>query len=431
MEEKRIEIPCNKKVRDYTVNNLKKLCGLTVSRAYEQFIEKGTLSVEESTAHDNRIEQLIKLINRFTIPKSVPVRPIDKRHMEQFRERWKKHLESLPVNNAADSKPVYLIDAVNRILKRRKSRIQCTRIHLMWHLDLQGEDHMIPEEIATAITKFGLSDWSDVRPLVENSKYNIRIIGNGTKEIEQEEFLKAIEFIYQIPNFHVDESMKEKILNDIKVLQDFLKDKEKDPETYDYEAVWEKYTAKLQTAPASRKRKSDTKQKEENTKKEKVGETNKEGETTMTKEITFPSTQPQEGVTGGQEESPVMKQTPPSDEDPGEEPEHFSPEEVEDIHDDLYKGNHEKLLKFLNEKASSGLPYMSYLRQNINENGKYIKDFAYRPDFDNVYNTLVVNANRPGVSDTNIIQFIRNVARHNILEWGAPAPKQVIPGSDV
>lgn len=288
MEEKRIKIPCNKKVRDYTINNLKKLCGLTVSRAYEQFIEKGAISVEESLAPDNRIEQLIKLINRFTIPKSVPVRPVDKRHMEQFRERWKKHLESLPVNNAADSKPVYLIDAVNRILKRRKSRIQCTRIHLMWHLDLQGEEHMLPEEIATAITKFGLSDWSDVRPLIDNSQYNIRISGNGTKEIEQEEFLKAIEFIYQTPNFHVDEGMKEKILNDIKVLQDFLKDKEKNPETYDYEAVWKKYTAKLQTAPASRKRKSDAKQKVK---------------TTMTEETTVPTVQPQGEVTVGQEES--------------------------------------------------------------------------------------------------------------------------------
>ncbi len=303
MEEKRIKIPCNKKVRDYTINNLKKLCGLTVSRAYEQFIEKGAISVEESLAPDNRIEQLIKLINRFTIPKSVPVRPVDKRHMEQFRERWKKHLESLPVNNAADSKPVYLIDAVNRILKRRKSRIQCTRIHLMWHLDLQGEDHMLPEEIATAITKFGLSDWSDVRPLIDNSQYNIRISGNGTKEIEQEEFLKAIEFIYQIPNFHVDEGMKEKILNDIKVLQDFLKDKEKNPETYDYEAVWKKYTAKLQTAPASRKRKSDAKQKVKTAKEEKTGESSKEGETTMTEETTVPTVQPQGEVTVGQEES--------------------------------------------------------------------------------------------------------------------------------
>ena len=294
MEEKRIKIPCNKRVRDYTINNLKKLCGLTVSRAYEKFIEKGAISVEESLAPDNRIEQLIKLINRFTIPKSVPVRPVDKRHMEQFRERWKKHLESLPVNNAAYSKPVYLIDAVNRILKRRKSRIQCTRIHLMWHLDLRGEDHMKPEEIATAITKFGLSDWSDVRPLIDNSQYNIRINGNGTKEIEQEEFLKAIEFIYQIPNFHVDEGMKEKILNDIKVLQDFLKDKEKDPETYDYEAVWKKYTAKLQTAPASRKRKSDAKQKVKTAKEEKTGESSKEGETTMTEETTVPTVQPQE-----------------------------------------------------------------------------------------------------------------------------------------
>ena len=416
MEEKRIEIPCNKKVRDYTINNLKKLFGLTVSHAYEQISEKGKLSVEGSNALDKRIEQLLKLIDKFTIPKSVPVRPVDKRHMQQFRERWEEHLKKLPSNDTAEAKPVYLIDAVNKILKRRKSNIQCTRIHMMWHLDLQGEQHMTPEEIATAITKFGVSDWSDVRPLVNNSNYLIRICGNGTNEIDQEEFLKSIEFIYQIPNYQVDESIKEKILNDIKVLQDFLKEKEEAPKTYDYKAVWEKYIAKLQTAPASRKRKSDAKQKVKVTKKEKVGESSKEGESTMTEESPVPSTQQQEEVT-------VEQPTPPADDDPGEEPEHFSPEEVDDIHDDLYKGNHDKLLKFLNEKASSGLPYMSYLRKNINENGKYIRDFAYRADFDSVYNTLVTNANCPGVSDTNIIQFIRNVACHNILEWGAPAPR--------
>lgn len=412
MEEKRIEIPCNKKVRDYTINNLKKLCGLAVSRAYEQISEKGTLSVEESNALDKRIEQLLKLINKFCIPSSVPVRPIDKRHMEQFRERWVKELKNLLSNNATEVKPVYLIDEVNRILKRRKSRIQCTRIHMMWHLDLQGEDHMTPEEIATAITKFGLSDWSDVRPLVENSKYNIRISGNGTKEIEQEEFLKAIEFIYQIPNYHVDESMKVKILNDIKVLQDFLKDKEKDPETYDYEAVWEKYTAKLQTAPASRKRKFASKHQVEITKKEKPNETIKEGETTMTEEVTVPSTQPQGEVT-------VEQPTPPADKDSGKKPEHFSPEEVEDIHNDIYKGNHDKLLKFLNEKASSGLTHLSYLKDNVTEenNVRYIRDFAYRRDFDNVYNTLVVNANRPGVGATAIMNYIRDVAIRNITEW--------------
>lgn len=412
MEEKRIEIPCNKKVRDYTVNNLKKLCGLTVSRAYEQFIEKGTLSVEESTAPDNRIEQLIKLINRFTIPSSVPVRPVDKRHMEQFRERWKKHLESLPVNNAADSKPVYLIDAVNRILKRRKSRIQCTRIHLMWHLDLQGEDHMIPEEIASAITKFGLSDWSDVRPLAENSKYNIRISGNGTKEMEQEEFLKAIEFIYQIPNFHVDEGMKEKILNDIKVLQDFIKNKEKDPKTYDYEAVWEKYTAKLQTAPSSRKRKSDAKQKVK---------------TAMTEESTVPTAQPQGEVTVGQEES---QQKPATEGQEGVTEDPDIPVRAEiDRKSEVHERNHAELLGYL----QSITPRVHFLEGNLTEgsNPEWIQKFASRDDFREHFNTLKNNTVEGRyVHAGTIMQFIRNVAKYNILEWGAPAPKQVIPGSD-
>lgn len=409
MEEKRIEIPCNKKVRDYTVNNLKKLCGLTVSRAYEQFIERGTLSVEESTAPDIRIEQLIKLINRFTIPKSVPVRPVDKRHMEQFRERWKKHLESLAVNNAADSKPVYLIDAVNRILKRRKSRIRCTRIHLMWHLDLQGEDHMIPEEIATAITKFGLSDWSVVRPLAENSKYNIRISGNSTKEIEQEEFLKAIEFIYQVPNFHVDEGMKEKILNDIKVLQDFLKDNKEAPKTYDYDAVWKKYTAKLQTAPASRKRKSDAKQKVKTAKEEKVGESSKEGETTMTEESAVPTAQPQGEVTVGQEGVP-------------EAPDVSSHEAVESQKSVFQKNNLEltSYLKTIAERSD-------YLKGNIIEekNVGYIQKFAHREDFSDVFSTLKQHTiNERFIPARIVMQYIRNVAIHNILEWGAPAPSQ-------
>ena len=162
------------------------------------------------------------------------------------------------------------------------------------------------------------------------------------------------------------------------------------------------------------KGKSAAKQKVKATKKEKAGETIKEVETTEKEEATVPSTQQQEEVT-------VEQPTPPADEDPGEEPEHFSPEEVEDIHDDIYKENHAKLMMFLNDKAKT----VTYLSYNLTEekNIGYIQQFSRRNDFDRVYRTLTDNANRPGVSATSIMQFIRNVVLHNILEWGAPAPR--------
>ena len=49
MEEMKIEIPCNRKVRDYTLSQLKTLTGLSISRAYELMRETGSLPVAESS----------------------------------------------------------------------------------------------------------------------------------------------------------------------------------------------------------------------------------------------------------------------------------------------------------------------------------------------------------------------------------------------
>lgn len=258
MEERKIEIPCNRKVRDYNIANMKNLCGLSIGSAYELLRRNGTLPGAESVTMLKRITELVKLIDGFSFPKSVPVRAVDERHMWQFRERWKKHLQTIQNKLAGESKPVYLADAVNKVLTRRKSKIKCSRIHLMWHLDLQGEEHMKPEEIATAITKFGVSDWSQVRPLANNSKYVVTVGEDGAVEFDQEEFLRLVEFIYEVPSLKNPDGLIDKLKNDIKILQEFLRSCQSDPVTYDYHSVYNDILARLQTAPKQKTRKRPT-----------------------------------------------------------------------------------------------------------------------------------------------------------------------------
>ena len=253
MEEMKIEIPCNRKVRDYTLSQLKALTGLSISRAYELMRETGSLPVAESSNIMKRGKQLLKLIDSFKFPSSIPVRPVDDRHMWQFRERWGKYLQEQLNKVVGSSKPVYLVDEVNKQLKRRKSNITCIRIHLMWYLDVYGEDNMTPESIATAIIKFGVSDWSQVQPLVNNSKYSLVLAGD-VDNIDQEEFAQMVEFIWSVPKPKIQDDLLSKFENDIKVMQEFYKLWESSPTTYDYKKIFEEYVCRLQTIPPSKKR---------------------------------------------------------------------------------------------------------------------------------------------------------------------------------
>ena len=253
MEEMKIEIPCNRKVREYTTRQVKALTGLTVSRAYELLRETGSLPVNESSDVIKRGRQLLKLINTFKFPSSIPVRPVDDRHMWQFRERWAKYLQGQLDKVVGSSKPVYLVDEVNKQLKRRKSNITCIRIHLMWYLDVYGEDNMTPESIATAIIKFGVSDWSQVQPLVNNSKYSLVLAGD-VDNIDQEEFAQMVEFIWLVSKPKIQVDLLSKFENDIKVMQEFYKLWESSPTTYDYKKIFEEYVCRLQTLPPSKKR---------------------------------------------------------------------------------------------------------------------------------------------------------------------------------
>ena len=249
----KIEIECNRKVRDYVISQIKTLTGLSVGQAYELLKKDGCLPVAEFADVLKQGKKLKKLIDDFKFPASVPIRPVDERHLWQFKERWAKHLQGQLDKMVSSSKPIYLVDEVNRQLRRRKSSIQCSRIQIIWYLDMYGEENMTPEAIATAIIKFGLVDWSQVQPLKENTKYVLNLTAE-TSEVDQEEFTRLVEFIWSIPKPNTQRNLIEMIQNDIKVLNDFCKLWKSAPTTYNYKKVFLEYMSRLQTLPPSKKK---------------------------------------------------------------------------------------------------------------------------------------------------------------------------------
>ncbi|MBQ4380752.1 MAG: hypothetical protein II806_05680, partial [Bacteroidaceae bacterium] len=130
--------------------------------------------------------------------------------------------------------------------------------------------------------------------------------------------------------------------------------------------------------------------------------------------------------------TPPQVQSESVEEDPGEEPDFLSP-------DDMVQGqqitktdvpgsgseqtttNYQKLMAFLNEKVTKDR--VPYLAGNIteNNNANYIRQFGNRSDFDEVFEILVKNSNRqdfmPKVTANEIMGYIRNVVLRSERTW--------------
>ena len=77
------------------------------------------------------------------------------------------------------------------------------------------------------------------------------------------------------------------------------------------------------------------------------------------------------------------------------------------------------LMTFLNEKAQKISSLTDILAESSNKTA--VDKFAQREDFQVVFNTLRTNV-KDDTPVFKIAQFLRNVANHSILEWGASAP---------
>ena len=77
------------------------------------------------------------------------------------------------------------------------------------------------------------------------------------------------------------------------------------------------------------------------------------------------------------------------------------------------------LMNFLNEKAQKISSLTDILAEPSNKTA--VDKFAQREDFQVVFNTLRTNV-KDDTPVFKIAQFLRNVANHSLLEWGASAP---------
>ena len=412
-DSKETRIPCSRLLRDYNTKHLKSITDMSVNEVYTSISKNGGIVTKKCAACKDLLSSLIAKVVNFK--PSSPMTVEEQSKLQTLQTLWLAKLKEQLTAISIPVKPTYLRDTVTQKLRERNSDLTCQNIHLEWYLEQHQDSPLNPEKIADAIVEHKDWNWNEVPHLKRNSNYYLSVDDpdghqqeqNGTSPKKRsrnkgkyEPILNAIEFIESFPSTPGIETLDARLKNDIKVADEVLVWREKDADTYDYRQKFQIFLNLLQTLPDTAKQitfadidektmkkmskgKSAAKQKVKATKKEKAGETIKEVETTEKEEATVPSTQLQEEVA-------VEQPTPPA-------------------------------MMFLNDKAKT----VTYLSYNLTEekNIGYIQQFSRRNDFDRVYRTLTDNANRPGVSATSIMQFIRNVVLHNILDWGAPAPR--------
>ena len=444
-DSKETKIPCSKLLKEYNTKHIRSITDMSVNEVYTSISKDGGIVTKKCAACKDLLSSLIAKVVNFK--PSSPMTVEEQSKLQTLQTLWLAKLKEQLTAISIPVKPTYLRDTVTQKLRERNSDLTCQNIHLEWYLEQHQNSPLDPEKIADAIVEHKDWNWSEVPHLKRNSNYYLSVDDPDDQQQEQngtspkkrsrnkgkyEPILNAIEFIESFPSTPGIETLDAGLKNDIKIADEVLAWREKDADTYDYRQKFQIFLNLLQTLPDTAKQitfadidektmkkmskgKFAAKQKVKTTKKEKAGETNKEVEITEKEEATVPLTQQQEEVT-------VEQPTPPAYEDPGEEPEHFGPEEVEDIHDELYKENHAKLMTFLNDKAKT----VTYLSYNLTEekNIGYIQQFSRRNDFDRIYRTLTDNANRPGVSATSIMQFIRNVVLYGKTDWDGTGTSQ-------
>ena len=379
-KKKSVRIPCAKIVLDYTKDTLKKLGNLSCTNVYRSMKNDGGIVLQSYAKAVEDIDRLIKCTDTF-LP-LVPMTSKDVEDSRRFIGEWKKNLVYIRKQLTCTCKPVYLHTEVERALKERKSKVKFHEVMLEWYLSRYGGNELTPEKIADAVLAHEGTDWKKVRPLAKGKNgYNIRL-DEDTKE-EKKMALKYIQWIYKLETVDVSSTLLDDIANDIKVVKEFEAWRNRDPKDYEYANTYKEYISRLRTAP-----------KVEGEQRESVPDKD-ETRSQYQNEVTL--------STGGGTTPGINGMT-------------TLPNSGEDVH----QSNHTEMMNYLKALA----PRVQYLEGNLTEgrNPEYILKFARREDFREVFNTLKQHTAGMYVQARTVMQFIRNVANYNILEWGAPAP---------
>ena len=427
-----MRVPCNSKVKAYNTQHLNDIAAMNVSEVYNSVSASGGIITKKAATCKKCIESLIQKIAEFK--PSVPMTREEQQKVDNMLQVWLSQLHRLLSAVSVPVKPTYLRDTVTQILQSKGYTEPCTNRHLEWYLVRYDAKQLIPAEIADAITQHRGSKWDSMPHLVRDAEYNINVADSNKSEGQKtrrkdEDFLRirdAFEFIESFPATPGIDTLDARLANDITVADMVQSWRKKSITRYDdYMTIFQMFVNSLQTLPDDARQVTFADTTEKATDPKKKGKANTKKSKAKSKKGKKENT------------SPTPPEQPSVEEDPGEEPENLTPEDF--VHAEhstdsafpselerqknVHQNNHTELISYLKSIASRTF----YLERNLTEgkNPEYIEKFASRADFRELFNTLKQHtAEGTYAQAKTIMQFIRNVANYNILEWGAPAPGQ-------
>ena len=427
----KMRVPCNNKIKAYNTQHLSDIAAMSVSEVYNSVSTSGGIITKKAATCKKRIELLIQKIAEFK--PSVPMTREEQQKVDNMLQAWLTQLNRQLSAVSVSVKPTYLRDTVTQILQSKGVNEPCTNRHLEWYLVRYNAKQLIPAEIADAIIQHRGSKWDNMPHLVRDAEYNINVADSNKSEGQKtrrkdEDFLRirdVFEFIESFPATPGINTFDARLANDITVADMVLSWRKKSITRYDdYMTVFQTFINSLQTLPDDARQITFADTTEKATDPKKKGKVN--GKKSKAK-----SKKPRK-----ENASLTPPEKPNEEEDPGEEPENLTPEDfVHSGHSTKNDApgssnvqatvNYEKLMTFLNEKATKDR--VPYLAGNLTEtnNAYYIKQFANRPDFDEIFAVLTKNSKRPDyvpkVTANEIMKYIRNVVLRNEKNWPNPA----------
>lgn len=257
-------IRCSKVVKQYNTDHLKRIADMGCGEIYQSLKSSGGIVTRRCMNCKELAEKLIEKIPGF-LP-SEPKVGSDLKKMLQIHETWMSYLREIIERISKPVKPVYLTDEVTKKLQEKGSAIKCENVHLEWYLATHRGKTVTPEKVAAAILAYDGTDWLSVKRLVKDDAYNIRVEDEPQSAAEEgqkkrsyirnryEAVTKVFEFIWSLPAVpHID-TLEERLINDLQVVDELAAWRKQDTEDYDYSVKYQELLGRLQTLPASAKK---------------------------------------------------------------------------------------------------------------------------------------------------------------------------------
>lgn len=240
---KPVSIPCSKIVYEFTKKKLQDLGGLSISGAYHMIAKGKGIVLQKDKKALQQIEELIVSVDNFK--PSVPMTSNDALRIRTFVGKWKGELLRVKKQLQRAGTPIYFQDEVAKVLKQKKSKVKFHEVMLEWYLSTFGGEDMTPENVADAVIRHDATDWTNTKPLAKDYQYNIRM-ADCSPELKSS-VANTVQWIYEVKAGDVDKDLASHLANDLQVMKEFAKWRDKDPKDYEYRNVVQGFINRLQT----------------------------------------------------------------------------------------------------------------------------------------------------------------------------------------